>query len=106
MSGRVRLHMLEKCRLAKQTQKTEAFSSLELRAMEQRLERVAARLAAIRDSMLEADAEKLYLFNAPSARLGLQNAERFANAAELSIDATLRGQPYGPNTSKTELGDG
>ena len=74
--------------------------------MEQRLERVAARLAAIRDSMQEAASDKLFLFNAPSARLGLQNAERFANAAELSIDATLRGQPYGPNTSKAELGDG
>ena len=73
--------------------------------MEQRLERVASRLAAIRDSMQAAQSKKLWLFNAPSARLGLQNVERFANAAELSIDATLRGAAYGPETSKAELGE-
>ena len=89
--------------MAKQTQKTEPFTSDKLQALEQRLERVQARLRAIRLSLDEQEAAELYLFNSPSMRLGLQNLERFSVAAEPALDALIRGTPYGPETTKAEL---
>lgn len=89
--------------MAKQTQKTEPFSSDKLQALEQRLERVQGRLRAIRLSLDEQEAADLFLFNSPSMRLGLQNLERFSVAAEPALDALIRGTPYGPETTKAEL---
>ena len=64
--------------MAKQTQKTEPFTSDKLQALEQRLERVQGRLRAIRLSLDEQQAAELFLFNSPSMRLGLQNLERLS----------------------------
>tara|TARA_B100001123_G_scaffold325308_1_gene365682 strand:- start:638 stop:922 length:285 start_codon:yes stop_codon:yes gene_type:complete len=90
--------------LSKQTQKTEPFTADKLQAIEQRLERVQGRLRAIRLSLDEQQqAAELYLFNSPSMRLGLQNLERFSVAAEPSLDALIRGTPYGPETTKADL---
>tara|TARA_R100000808_G_scaffold4638_1_gene14873 strand:- start:120 stop:401 length:282 start_codon:yes stop_codon:yes gene_type:complete len=89
--------------VAKHTQKTEPFTADKLQALEQRLERVQGRLRAIRLSLDEQEAAELYLFNSPSMRLGLQNLERFSVAAEPSLDALIRGTPYGPETTKAEL---
>ena len=89
--------------MAKQTQKTEPFSSDKLQALEQRLERVQGRLRAIRLSLDEQEAADLFLFYSPSMRRGLQNLERFSVAAEPALDALIRGTPYGPETTKAEL---
>ena len=89
--------------MAKQTQNTEPFTADKLQAIEQRLERVQGRLRAIRLSLDEQEAAELFLFNSPSMRLGLQNLERFSGAAEPSLDALIRGTPYGPETTKAEL---
>ena len=89
--------------MGKQTQKTEKFGEQDLRAIEQRLERVCARLLALRNSMAEVDIDALWLFNSPSMRLGCQNVERFSIASEAALDAALLGQPYGPDTTKSAL---
>jgi uroporphyrinogen-III decarboxylase len=98
------LYLGKACQLVgKQTQKTEKFDECDLRAIEQRLERVCARLLALRNSMVEADIDALWLFNSPSMRIGCQNFERFSIASEAALDAALRGQPYGPDTTKSAL---
>ena len=98
------LYLRKACALVgKQTQKTEKFEEQDLRAIEQRLERVRARLLALRNSMVEAYIDVLWLFNSPSMRLGCQNLERFAIASEAALDAALRDQPYGPDTTKSAL---
>ena len=98
------LYLRKVCELVgKQTQKTEKFGEQDLRAIEQRLERVCARLLALRNSMTEADIDALWLFNSPSMRLGCQNVERFSIASEAALDAALLGQPYGADTTKSAL---
>ena len=82
---------------------TVPFNAAALRRFEQRLERVTRRLADIRQQVEAGELEPLYLFNAPSFALGVSNCERFSVAAELSLDASQRGQPYNDTTSKTDL---
>ncbi|MEE3371011.1 MAG: hypothetical protein VX346_16860 [Planctomycetota bacterium] len=87
--------------MGKQTQKPEKFAEHDLRVIEQRLERVCGRLLALRNSMVDADIDALWLFNSPSMWLGCQNLESFSIASEAALDAALRGQPYGPDGTKS-----
>ena len=89
--------------MSKAKQFTTPFNAADLRRFEQRLERVTRRLADIRQQVEEGELEPLYLFNSPSFALGVSNCERFSVAAELSLDASQRGEAYSDKTNKAAL---
>ena len=81
------------------------YTPKKIRALDQRVERITARLAAARAAM-EADKIKdLWVFNDPSCRLGVKNLNAFSLQLEASLDAAERGEPYTAKTTKADLNE-
>ena len=65
-------------------QTTTTYTPKKIRALEQRLERITARLAAARAAMEADKITDLWVFNAPSCRLGVKNLNAFSLQLEAS----------------------
>jgi len=75
-----------------------------LSSLATRLERAAARLRAVRDTMVrEGGPKQLYVFNHKSMSLAVESAEAFSFETEKAWDAYERGEPYDAATTKAEL---
>tara|TARA_B100001123_G_C14499947_1_gene705878 strand:- start:102 stop:398 length:297 start_codon:yes stop_codon:yes gene_type:complete len=86
-------------------QTTTTYTPKKIRALEQRLERITARLAAARVAMESDKIKDLWVFNDPSCRLGVKNLNAFSMQLEASLDAAERGEPYTAKTTKADLNE-
>ena len=86
-------------------QTTTVYTPKKIRALEQRLERITARLAAARRAMETDEIEGLWVFNDPSCRLGVKNLKAISMQLEASLDAAERGEPYTAKTTKADLNE-
>ena len=86
-------------------QTTTTYTPRKIRALEQRLERITARLAAARVAMQTDKITDLWVFNDPSFRLVVKNLNAFSMQLEASLDAAERGEPYTAKTTKADLNE-
>ena len=86
-------------------QSTTEYTPKKIRALEQRLERITARLAAARVTMETDKIRQLWVFNDPSCRLGVKNLHAFSLQLEASLDALEREEPYTAKTTKADLNE-
>ena len=86
-------------------QTTTTYTPNKIHALEQRLERITARLAAARAAMEADQMNDLWVFNDPSCRLGVKNLNAFSMQLEASLDAAERGEPYTAKTTKADLNE-
>ena len=86
-------------------QTTTVYTPKKIRALEQRLERITARLAAARVTMETEKIKQLWVFNDPSCRVGVNNLHAFSLQLEGSLDASERDEPYTAKTTKADLNE-
>lgn len=84
---------------------TAAHTEHSLRVIEQRLARLAERIAAVRQAMTQHKARQLFIFATPSMGQASKKAETFVREAEASLDALMRDQPYTEQTQKSDINE-